>query len=45
MTQSNFGDPGNLEVVAQTANLLAFFWRDSGPSFTWYGPYVFESGI
>jgi len=32
-------------VVAPTANLLAFFWRDSGPSFTWYGPYVFESGI
>jgi hypothetical protein len=45
MIQSNFGDPGNLEVVAQTGNLLAFFWRDSGPSFTWNGPYVFESGV
>ncbi len=45
MIESNFGDPGNLEVVAQTANLLAFFWRDSGPSFAWNGPYVFESGI
>jgi hypothetical protein len=45
MTQSNFGDPGNLEVVAQTGNLLAFFWRDSGPSFTWHGPFVFASGV
>ncbi len=45
MIESNFGDPGNLEVVAQTSDLLAFFWRDSGPSFTWNGPYVFESGI
>jgi hypothetical protein len=45
MIQSNFGDPGNLEVVAQTGNLLAFFWRDSGPSFIWHGPYVFESGV
>jgi hypothetical protein len=45
MTQSNFGDPGNLEVVAQTGNMLAFFWRDSGPAFTWNGPYTFESGV
>jgi hypothetical protein len=45
MTQSYFGDPGNLEVVAQTGNMLAFFWRDSGPSFAWNGPYIFESGV
>ena len=44
LTQSNYGDPGNLEVVAETGDALHFFWRDSGPSFTWNGPYPFETG-
>jgi hypothetical protein len=44
LTQSNFGDPGNLEVVAESADNLEFFWRDSGPSFTWNGPYNIETG-
>lgn len=39
MIESNFGDPGNLEVVARVGNSLFFFWRDSGPSFTWNGPF------
>ena len=39
MIQSNFGAPGNLELVARVGNRLAFFWRDSGPSFTWHGPF------
>jgi hypothetical protein len=38
LTQSNFADPGNLEVVAESADTLESFWRDSGPSFTWSGP-------
>ena len=44
LTQSNFGDPGNLELVAETGDSLQFFWRDSGPSFNWNGPYPFEIG-
>jgi hypothetical protein len=40
MIQSNFGDPGNLEVVARVGNGLHFLWRDSGPSFTWSNPFL-----
>jgi hypothetical protein len=45
MIQSNFGDPGNLEVICSVAssdgspNQLYYFWRDSGPTFAWNGPY------
>jgi hypothetical protein len=38
LIQSNFGDPGHLELVAQVEGHLAFFWRDSGPDFRWNGP-------
>jgi len=38
LIQSNWGDPGHLELVAQTDGQLAFFWRDSGPDFRWNGP-------
>ena len=39
LIQSNFGSPGNLEVVARIGNRLALFWRDSGPAFQWNGPF------
>jgi uncharacterized protein DUF4185 len=39
LIQSNFGDPGNLEVVARTGNRLQFFWRDSTSPFHWNGPF------
>ncbi len=39
MIQSNYGSPGNLELVARFGNVLQFFWRDSGPAFYWNGPY------
>jgi hypothetical protein len=39
LIESNFGTPGNLEVAARSADRLITFWRDSGPSFTWHGPY------
>ena len=39
MIQSNFGSPGNLEVICNAGGQLYFFWRDSGPSFTWNGPF------
>jgi hypothetical protein len=38
LIQSNWGDPGHLELVAQADGQLAFFWRDSGPDFRWNGP-------
>jgi hypothetical protein len=39
LIESNFGTPGNLEVAARSGDRLVTFWRDSGPSFTWHGPY------
>jgi hypothetical protein len=39
MIQSNFGDPGNLEVVARVGDTVQFFFRDSGPRFLWSGPF------
>lgn len=38
LIQSNFEEPGHLELVAQADGQLAFFWRDSGPDFRWNGP-------
>ncbi|MFI2225633.1 hypothetical protein [Streptomyces fradiae] len=38
MIQSNFGSPGNLELIARSGDRLNFFWRDSGPEFRWNGP-------
>jgi hypothetical protein len=46
LIQSNFGDPGNLEVVAgATSQEILAFSRDSGPSFTWSGPVIVATGI
>jgi hypothetical protein len=44
MIESNFGDPGNLEVICGSGSgQLNYFWRDSGPTFTWNGPYPLVS--
>jgi hypothetical protein len=40
MLESNFGEPGNLEVVARIGDRLAHFWRDGG----WHGPTFFFTG-
>ncbi|TDD39984.1 hypothetical protein E1287_02075 [Actinomadura sp. KC06] len=44
MIQSNFGSPGNLELIARTGDRLNFFWRDSGPAFRWNGPFPMVLG-
>ena len=44
LLQSNFGDPGNLEVVARIGDRLALFSRASEPPWTWQGPTFFFSG-
>jgi hypothetical protein len=45
LIQSNFGNPGNLEVIARVGNRLVSFWRDSGPSFAWGGPFEVATGV
>jgi hypothetical protein len=45
LIQSNFGNPGNLEVVARIGDRLAHFWRDSGPPWAWHGPTFFAGGV
>jgi hypothetical protein len=39
LIQSNFGSPGNLELVANDEGQLVAFFRDSGPAFHRFGPY------
>jgi hypothetical protein len=39
LIQSNFGSPGNLELLARVGGELQFYWRDSGPAFRWNGPF------
>jgi hypothetical protein len=43
MIQSNFGSPGNLELIARVGNQLHFYWRDSGPAFRWNGPFALRT--
>jgi hypothetical protein len=45
MIESNYGDPGNLEVVCNAGGQLQFFWRDSGPAFNWNGPYFLAATV
>ena len=45
MIQSNFGSPGNLELIARVGNQLHFYYRDSGPAFRWRGPVPMFSGV
>ncbi len=45
MIQSNFGSPGNLELIARVGNQLQFYWRDSGPAFRWNGPFPLFGGV
>jgi hypothetical protein len=42
--QSNFGNPGNLEVIVRLGDQFVFFWRDSGPAFNWNGPFAMTAG-
>ncbi len=42
MIQSNFGTPGNLEVIARVGDRLVSFFRDSGPAFNWNGPFLMD---
>ena len=44
--QSNFGQPGNFEVVVRTeGSQLAHWWRINGPPWTWQESVRFGSGI
>ena len=43
--ESNHGWPGNLEVNSRIGGQIVGFWRDSGPAFSWNGPYSIASGV
>lgn len=45
LIQSNFGEPGNLEMVARSGDQLLFFWRDSSEEQKWHGPSLIDSGV
>jgi hypothetical protein len=45
MIQSNFGEPGHLEIVARTGDQLAFFWGELGEELKWHGPEIIATGI
>jgi hypothetical protein len=45
MIESNFGSPGNLELICRAGDQLQFFWRDSGPAFNWNGPFLLQSTV
>jgi hypothetical protein len=45
MIESNFGSPGNLEVIARVGTTTQFLWRDSGPAFNWNGPFQLQSTL
>ncbi len=44
LIQSNFGEPGNLELVARSEDRLVFFWRESGIESNWHGPSTIGTG-
>jgi hypothetical protein len=39
LIESNYGTPGNLEVIVNAGGHLQAFWRECAPNFTWHGPY------
>jgi hypothetical protein len=45
MMQSDYGNPGNLELVCRVGNAMRWFWRDSGPAFFWNGPFPLQSTV
>lgn len=45
LIQSNYGFPGNLEVVVRAGSNLWSMWRDSGPSFAWSVPALVTTGV
>ena len=44
LIQSNFGHPGNLEVIARIEDKLAHYWRDS-KTMHWHGLQFFAHGV
>ena len=46
LIQSNYGSPGNLELLAvDDGGALDFFWRLGVPPWTWSGPYRIATGV
>jgi hypothetical protein len=32
-------------VIVRIGDQFVFFWRDSGPTFSWNGPFAVTSGV
>ncbi len=45
LIQSNFGDPGNLELIGRSGDRLSFYWRDSEEQANWSGPKTIARGV
>jgi hypothetical protein len=45
LIQSNFGSPGNLEIVARSGDRLEFFWGEYGQEIIWHGPETIATGV
>ena len=45
LIQGNFGDPGNLEVVAVNGDRLDFYWRQDNAPWNWSGPFEIARAV
>ncbi|MFO0722217.1 MAG: DUF4185 domain-containing protein [Myxococcota bacterium] len=45
MIQSNFGDPGNMEMVVRRGDRLGFAFRENLPKIPWHGIWDIASGV
>jgi hypothetical protein len=45
MIQSNYGDPGHMELIARRGDRLSFMFRDSDPVTPWHGVWDIAQGV
>ena len=44
LVHSNYGVPGNLDLIVRVGDQLLWLWRDPGPAFAWSAPVPIFSG-
>jgi hypothetical protein len=45
MIESNYGSPGDMELIAVRGNSLSFMFRDNDPATPWHGPWDIAGGV
>jgi hypothetical protein len=45
MIESNYGSPGDMELIAVRGDRLSFMFHDSDPATPWHGPWDIASGV